>query len=487
MPAPGSGGEGGVAESTRAAARRPAEDTTGAVGARMGTPVRLAAGAVLAAAAALWLAFLWHALRSPVGQYDFSSFYAAALALRHDPHADIYAAAVLARSGAAAHVQVQPPLPYTYPPLLAMLFTPLTLVPFRVAARLWLLANAGLWLAATAILAVELRVWLRRAPIARDDAGRAPATSRAGGIDDLTLVALAASAAVCLPFAPAQQTVLTGQIDLLVLLPLALIPALTRGGHERWAGGAVALAAMLKLTPVILVGYLLLRRRWEAALAAVAALATLALASLAVVGPRVFFAAFPEALRVGGHDTGLGQNEALFAPLVGAIAAAGPGAAAAARDAEYALLLALAVAIGVVLWRARPGPSAETPTYAVGLSALLLLAPTAWVHHYVWVLPAAVPLLGVTAALALGAAEPEWRGRGRLLLGVTMAAAALLLPGLPYQWDTQAHPATTLLLGLPLRPLALELRAVGTVLMLGVGAALALRMPGFAAREGPHP
>lgn len=449
---------------------------------------------ILVVALASWLWFLWRALHAPVGRYDFSSYYAAAAALRINPHADIYAAAVIAQSGAANHVQVQPPLPYTYPPLLAITLVPLTLVPFTIAARIWLLTNAGIWLACTLFLARELH--LRFAGIlARGDAfvsGAAASRWSRMLADPAPVVALAVAAVLCLPFAPAEQTVLLGQIDLLVLLFLTVVPWLTRHGHERWVGGAIAIAAMLKLTPALLLLYLALRRRWVALSASLAALAALALVSIAVVGPAVFFAALPEALRVGSGDATLGHNEALFAPLVGVVAGAYPDLAAIARIAEYALLAALALAVGCVLWRSTGADAAQPrqggtgsysaaandgPAYAVALCAMVLLAPAAWVHHYVWVLPAAALVLGVTGAATLHAlvshAAAVERRAALVRLGVTVLGSCLLAWMLPSNWDTEPHPSTSALFGLPMRPLFLELRPLGALMILIVAATLA--------------
>jgi hypothetical protein len=44
----------------------------------------------------------------------------------------------------------------------------------------------------------------------------------------------------------------------------------------------------------------------------------------------------------------------------------------------------------------------------------------------------------------------------------------MLVVTLPYQWDTTASPAVTTYLGLPLRPLLLSLRALGTLGILGL-------------------
>lgn len=492
-----------MADGTQAAATPPLQEAAERAtvrSARWRAGLVIVSGGVLVLAVASWLAFLWHALHEPVGQYDLSSYYAAAAALRADPHADIYSAAVIARSGAAQHVQVQPPLPYTYPPLLAILMTPLTFVPFRIAARAWLLVNAGLWLGCTLALASELRYQLGKLRLASDMAAAAQRartgwarTGWARAVADPTpLIALAVAAALCLPFAPAQQVVLLGQIDLLVLLPLALVPWLTRNGHERWVGVAIAVAAMLKLTPALLLVYLALRRRWEALIAAVVALAVLAVVSVAVVGPGVFLAALPEALRVGAGDAALGQNEALLAPVLGVVTAASPAAAGVARAVEYGLLTLLAAVAGWVLWRGRGQRATaaavrwddgEQAAYALALCAMVLLSPATWVHHYVWVLPALVLMLGMTARAALDAGAGAGRRAAALRCGLVVLAAVLLSPSLPNNWDTESHPITTLLFGLPLRPALLEARPVGALLVLCVAAIILVRGVSAPGRE----
>ncbi|MFI5272451.1 MAG: glycosyltransferase family 87 protein, partial [Ktedonobacterales bacterium] len=279
--------------------------------------------AVLVVVSAQWLLGLYRAVHSIAGRYDFSTYYAAAYALRHDPHVNIYDPAVLAHAGAAANVLVQPPLAYTYPPFFAIVLSPFTLLSFRVLSRLWLFGNAALWLAVTLVLAREILLVLRPVANASVPVERPATPLRATTLarlprqllrdDPWPLLALALAAWLCLSSAPAAQTLLTGQINLLVLAPLALVPLLLRRGHDRWAGAAIALATMLKFTPALLIVYLLLRRRWQAALAAVATLAALALASALVVGPGVALASIPQALHVGTGDASLGHNEALLA------------------------------------------------------------------------------------------------------------------------------------------------------------------------------
>jgi hypothetical protein len=150
--------------------------------------------------------------------------------------------------------------------------------------------------------------------------------------------------------------------------------------------------------------------------------------------------------------------------------------------------LALGVVVAVLLWRwphdetrAEAGSiDGETRAYAVALCALLLLTPVAWVHHYVWVLPAAAIALGYAAAHWLSAPS---RATALVLAIVVLACLALIWP-LPYAWDTEPTPAVTTLLGLPMRPLALELRALGTLALMGV---LASGVVAALWREPSHP
>ncbi len=419
---------------------------------------------VLAVMLARWGQLLWDSLHNEAGRYDFSSYYAAAAALHADLHANIYDNALIGRVGTAAHTLVVPPLPYTYPPLFAILLSPFTAISFRVLSRIWLVGNFALWLAITLLLAREVALIL--GPRLRSALGVAKPQrfTLSSVLDDPTpLVALALVALLSQQFAPAIQTLIIGQINFLVLLPLALVPELSRRGHERWVGVMIALAAMLKFTPAILILYLVLRRRWQAALAAVVALVALALISIAVVGPGVFFAMIPQALRVGGQDTSLGHNEALLASLV---SVGGPPL----KYVQYLALGLLLLGTGYVLWRgpregrARGWSEAELAGYGMALCALLL-NPAAWVHHYVWVLPAAVVALGLACAALLAASTREEAIRAWLLAILVVAACVCLGWGLPYNWDTEPSPPIDVYLGLP-RAFWLELRPLATLALL---------------------
>lgn len=405
------------------------------------------------------------------GRYDFSTYYAAAWALRHDIHANIYDASVLAQAGATAHTFVSPPLPYTYPPLFAILLSPFTVLPFKTLAALWLALNCALWLAVALVLAREIALLLSgRIHLSNGDVGQRR-TLTGMLTNPIPLVALALALLLCLPCEPAIQTALTGQINLLVLLPLALVPELERRGHLRWVGAMIAIAAMLKFTPAILLLYFALRRRWQVVFAGLGVLAALVLLCVVVVGPGVALASVGQALHIGTSDASLGHNEALLGPLVGALIGAFSGAQSFARGLESVLLVALALAAGFVLWRRwRPvgvvvaDQEKDAAGYGMALCAMVILWPTVWVHHYVWVLPAAAVALAL-AVLWI----PRHRGFWRIAVPLfTALCCYLLIVTLPNQWDTTASPVVTTYLGLPLRPLLLSLRALGALGILGL-------------------
>ena len=421
---------------------------------------------VLVAMLARWGQLLWGSLHNEAGRYDFSSYYAAAAALRANLHANIYDNALIGQVGIAAHTLVAPPLPYTYPPLFAILLSPFTAISFRVLSRIWLVANFGLWLFITLLLAREIALIVGPRLRAVLGVARPQRLTMRALLDDPTpLLALALAALLSQQFAPAVQTLIIGQINFLVLLPLALVPELSRRGHERWVGVMIALAAMLKFTPAILILYLVLRRRWQTAIAAIVALVVLALLSIAVVGPGVFFGMVSQVLSVGGQDTSLGHNEALLASLIPVV---GPQF----KYVQYLVIGLLLLGTGYVLWR---GPrdlgtarwsESELVGYSMALCALLL-NPAAWVHHYVWVLPAATVALALACAALLTARTREEATRAWLLAALVVVVCVCLGWGLPYNWDTESNPAINVYLGLP-RAFWLELRPLATLALLFV-------------------
>jgi hypothetical protein len=131
-------------------------------------------------------------------------------------------------------------LPFTYPPVAAILLAPFALVPFTAAATV-------LTLATIALLAMVLRAFLRR--LAGPAAG--------------SPWALAWLLPPALFLEPARDTLSFGQINV-VLMTLVTLDCLAE--TPRWPRGALTgLAAAVKLTPAAFVLFFLLRRDYRAA------------------------------------------------------------------------------------------------------------------------------------------------------------------------------------------------------------------------------
>ena len=136
-------------------------------------------------------------------------------------------------------------LHFTCPPFAAVLMVPLALLPTWLAAVLWTTASVA------ALAAVVVVVRRSAASL-----GWAPAPA-----------ATALLVVVLLALDPIHTTVNLGQINV-VLLALVLVDLTYRPG--RWQGVGVGLAAAVKLTPLLFVGYLLLTGRRRAAATAAA-------------------------------------------------------------------------------------------------------------------------------------------------------------------------------------------------------------------------
>ena len=227
-------------------------------------PARSVIGWVLTASAASILLIL----ARPVG-LDLKVYREGAQALLQG--ADLYAP-TLGPVG-------DPGLPFTYPPIAALLFAPLLVVPFPVAY--WIMSAATV--AVTHLLVCDLAVrWS-------------------------TLGRRAAHAWVLTPFilvtSPFLDTLTYGQIN--VLLMGVCYFGLTRAGRGWAFGVAVGLTAAIKLTPLALLLLPLLLWRWRAIMGAGIAFISLQLATL-VAFPKLTMAYWGSVIwdpsRVGNVD-----------------------------------------------------------------------------------------------------------------------------------------------------------------------------------------
>jgi len=191
-----------------------------------------------------------------VGGIDFKAYYIAADMLRRGQ--DFYNVELQTQEVLARGLPLNQSF-YIYPPLLAMAFVPLTALSMETAAQLWFFVNLTLYGLALAVITRGLR------------------------LDRLTRM-LPLLWVLAFLFPPALFTMYKGQVNILLLLLLALTYWLYGKGRERMAGVALGLAVMIKIVPLLLLLYFLWKRRYVLSLAAICTIVGIAALGLVIVG-----------------------------------------------------------------------------------------------------------------------------------------------------------------------------------------------------------
>jgi alpha-1,2-mannosyltransferase len=298
------------------------------------------------------------------------------------------------------------PLPFTYPPIAAVLLAPLALMAMTPAGTV-------LTIGSIALAAAVLWVFVRR--LAGTAAGTAAGifwSARAGeaarGVGWLLPVTLLLE--------PVRSTVAYGQVNL-VLMALVAVDCLAAAPH--WPRGALTgLAAAVKLTPAAFVLFFILRRDYRAATTAGVSFAAATALGFAFAwrdSVRYWTASVFQTGRIG--DPAHAANQCLQAVLARAGLATHTlwGTAA---------LLGLSALVAVMTWLGmRRALAASQDCLALSLNALaaLLISPMSWSHHWVWCAPALLTLadlgrrhrsgLAMAAAasgLVVFAVAPQW-------------------------------------------------------------------------------
>lgn len=149
---------------------------------------------------------------------------------------------------------------YLYPPQATFFFAPFAALPFRASTQLWSVLIAGAFVASYYLTIVSLL---------KDNPWRVRYS--------LLLIALALSE-------PITGLMSTGQINSFILLGMVLtLVGLTR---NRWvlSGVSLGIVITLKVFPVVLLPYLVLKKKWKACAVTIATIAVLWLGSLPIYG-----------------------------------------------------------------------------------------------------------------------------------------------------------------------------------------------------------
>jgi alpha-1,2-mannosyltransferase len=291
-------------------------------------------------------------------------------------------------SGALFHTSIGLNLPFTYPPLAAIAFSPIAWLAFPLASVMMTLVTLALLVSSTVIVLSRLTVW------------SAPAR--------WWLATLVAGLAV-IYLEPIQSDLSFGQINVM-LMTLVIADCLPR--RTPWPRGVLlGVAIALKLTPAVFLLYFALRREARPALTAIASFAIASLAGFVLAwrdSVEYWTATVRHTERIGNASLNTNQN------FAGALARL-----PLTPSAQFVVWASACLAVlALTVWAAGRVLRAGEPVLAVMCIALfgLVVSPVSWSHHWVWVLPT------VLTTGVLG-----YRRRNPALAAVTAVGVALMV------------------------------------------------------------
>ena len=324
---------------------------------------------LLLVAAAYYAAFAiaqWMTLTPAALRFDFANYFGGAQAAAHGT--DIYAD--FKRSwGTEAWV-----VAYIYPPFFAELLAPLTPLGLVGAARVWLLVVHAAFIGSLALL---LRLH--------------PELSRAGR--RLLLVA-------AFGFMPVYLNLKFQQVATvwLLLLTAAVWAALRR--RDTAAGGLIALAASIKVTPIFLIPLFARLGRLRLAIIGSGLLVIVTVITmLASPGSWQFFTVVLPRIGLGTANWDNGSIDGLVSRIV--VLAPQLLGGATQTVAKVVIALAAITVIGVTIWLAGRAGGNHSWTIRLSVAALmtslLIVSSVTWQHHLVTLLlPMATALAWIT-------------------------------------------------------------------------------------------
>ena len=301
----------------------------------------------------------------------------------------------LYRGDVLFHTPIGLNLPFTYPPLAAILFCPFAWLHMPAASVAITALTFVLLVVSLVIVLTRLDVWNTSTALP------GPAWLRRWWLATV-IVALAATW-----LEPIASNFAFGQINV-VLMTLVIADCVPR--RTPWPRGLLlGLGIALKLTPAVFLLYFLLRRDHRAALIALASFVGATLLGFALAWSdswEYWTHTLHHTDRIGEAALNTDQN------IAGALARLGLG-----EQPRFLLWVAACLLVlAVTVWAMRRVLRAGEPALAVICVALfgLVVSPVSWSHHWVWALPAVV----VTAVLA-------WRRRSVALAVLSAAGVAL--------------------------------------------------------------
>lgn len=405
---------------------------------------------------------------------DLASYYVPARALGQFPSINPYDLDALRQLNASAHLISHSFFWFVYPPITLLLLRPLTALPFMAAGHIWTLFS-HLFAIATAILFADAFAYIVRKKWQAQGAG----ATRDRMLDQVYAIVngasfqigrwtfptlpIAVSLAVLLFAYPTSSTYAYGQINLVVLFFLILGLHAHLYNRPILAGVSVAIAGGLKLSPLFVLAFFLVRGAWKALFWSLGLSVVLFAIPLVLISPNV----------LGQFSAALASFDATIVPVylhneslpgvfiqVAAILHTSPKPLQQIAEVLGALLAVVGVGALVVLsalrsellwWRSLRHPDRldlDWLAFAFVLVAYLLATPIVWAHYYVVVIPALLAL-GAFPLLRQRVPGESWTATDSLVMLGAAVGLALITSQLPLgvdHSDPLASPTLALLL-----------------------------------------
>ncbi|GEM_PF-1563812 len=292
-------------------------------------------------------------------------------------------------------------------PSTALLYLPFTVFDF----------NSGLWVYRVTIgLAMVGSVWIASLALPQEDR-----------LDAISLAAI-----ILLSSTATHSSLQLGQVDGWIMVGIGI--AIWGASKGRWtiAGIGIAVAALLKISPLVIAVYLLMRGKWQAALSTALSI-TVVFSALLMIGrgndlitfATVIFPAVSQGTLWNQNQSGvawIGRIVSSQTDFISAPPTIDPSIRAAGMMVLAMLLFAL--------WIVRRGKEVEPSEIALVVIAALLTAPLTWEHYVTW------SVIGLMTLCR----RSMWRALGDSTLVIFMlivfGAVLIILPTVGFSPDT---------------------------------------------------
>nr|ADC36067.1 hypothetical protein [uncultured bacterium 213] len=254
---------------------------------------------------------------------------------------------------------------YTYHPAQLLLFGILDPIG-RGFSWLWFAESVAAWIAS---------LWL---------AGKCLALGLGTSLPDPRWLWIAAA----LTFGPLIETLYLGQIDTIVTFVMVLALWLLLKGSNVAAGASLALAIVLKASPVLLLLHFAALRRWRALGSALLGVGVLTVLPAVVYSPRLLSEYRQVVTAISGVLPPLFYNQSPLSVVYRILRLVLPQASFVLRNASAPLAIGLSAVVLIPAFQRPPTREFVMCSFVAIWLVALMASPLVWYHHHVFLIAA---------------------------------------------------------------------------------------------------